>query len=154
MHIFCLVQGDKITESQVKKKFNTLYESQGCVWGLEADKYLAIHLEKAPLGTALDLGCGEGRHSLYLVQKGYTVEAVDISEKALEKLEILAKEYDVEGKIVLKQDDITTITLPENKYDLVVISFVFPFLRRSTITTVIEKVNHALKNKGCIYISA
>lgn len=154
MYILNLIQGDKITESNPKKEFNTLYQSQKCVWGLEADKYLAIHLEKAPLGTALDLGCGEGRHSLFLAQKGYTVDAVDISEKGLEKLGILAKEYNVEDKIVVRQHDITTITLHKNTYDLVVISFVFPFLRRSTIITVIEKVNYALKNKGCIYISA
>ena len=137
-----------------KKEFDTLYSSQECVWGLEADKYLAMFLDKAPKGTALDLGCGEGRHSLYLAQAGYTVDAVDISEKALGKVRSLAREYDVSDKICVRSGDIASIDMPETYYDIVVISFVFPFLRRSHITATIEKVKHSLKVSGCIYISA
>ena len=35
-------------------------------------------------GTVLDVGCGAGRHSLYLQGKGYTVTSIDISPLAIE----------------------------------------------------------------------
>lgn len=138
----------------VKKEFDTLYNSSECVWGLEADKYLAMHLERAPRGCALDIGCGEGRHSLFLAQNGYTVDAVDISEKAIEKLQYYAQEYNVSELICPLSGDVRTMDFPESKYDLVVISFVFPFLRRSDIVSIIQKVKRSVKLKGCTYISA
>jgi SAM-dependent methyltransferase len=143
-----------MTEKNVKKEFDTLYSSSSCVWGLEADKYLAIHLNKAPRGYALDLGCGEGRHSLFLAQNGYTVDAVDISEKAIERLTSLSHTYGVESLVHPKTHDITHMNLPAHTYNLVVLSFVFPFMKRSTITALTRNVKQSLKPGGCIYISA
>jgi SAM-dependent methyltransferase len=137
-----------------RKEFDRMYSSCTCVWGLEADKYLAMHLEKAPIGYALDAGCGEGRHAIYLAQHNYTVDAVDMSEKALERLKALSCEYGVESLIFPKCGDLTTIDLPREKYDLVVLSFVFPFMRRSDIITALTKVKTSLRGGGCIYISA
>lgn len=34
-------------------------------------------------GTVLDMGCGAGRHSLYLKEQGYTVTSIDISPLAV-----------------------------------------------------------------------
>ncbi len=136
-----------------RKGFNQLYSSSQCVWGLEADKYLAMFLDEAPKGRALDIGCGEGRHSLFLAQNGYTVDAVDISEKAIQRLEHLSREYEVEGLITPRVGDIRTMEV-EEKYDLVIASYVFPFLRRSDIIDVVEKVKTSLSFQGCIYVSA
>ena len=35
--------------------------------------------------TALDLGCGEGKNSIFLASKGFQVKSIDISEIAIEK---------------------------------------------------------------------
>ncbi len=136
-----------------KKEFDVLYSSSTCVWGLQADRYLAQHLDKVKRGVALDVGCGEGRHSLFLAQQGFKVDAVDISEKAVEKLTKYAEEYGVKEFITGKVGDIRSIKLGKD-YDLVILSFVFPFLNRRDILTVLEKVSHSLKRGGCIYVSA
>jgi len=141
-------------EEDMKKEFDKLYESEECVWGLEADKYLAMFLDRAHTGTALDVGCGEGRHSLFLAQEGYVIDAIDISEKAIEKLEHLAEEYGVSTMIFPKVGDTRALELPQQKYDLAVLSYVFPFLKYSDIITILEKVKQSLKPGGCIYVSA
>lgn len=144
----------ELLEEDMKKEFNKLYESEECVWGLEADKYLAMFLDRARTGTALDVGCGEGRHSLFLAQEGYVVDAIDISEKAIEKLKHLAEEYGVSTMIFPKVGDTRALELPQQKYDLAVLSYVFPFLKYSDIITILEKVKQSLKPGGCIYVSA
>lgn len=43
----------------------------------------------------LDLGCGRGRHSITLAQRGYTVTGTDLSEKAIEKAGRIADELNL-----------------------------------------------------------
>ncbi|WP_199278953.1 class I SAM-dependent methyltransferase [Arthrobacter sp. CAN_A2] len=40
-------------------------------------------LEKLPPGRALDIGCGDGRHAVWLAGRSWQVEALDFSEEAL-----------------------------------------------------------------------
>lgn len=144
----------KTLEEGLEKGFDKLYESKECVWGLEADRYLAMFVGKAPKGAAIDVGCGEGRHSLFLAQKSYVVDAIDISKKAIAKLKRLALEYGVSELILPKVGDARVIKLPEQQYDLAAISYVIPFLKWSDITTLLAKVKRSLKPGGCIYVSA
>lgn len=47
----------------------------------EAEFFINNLIEKFPTGaTALDLGCGKGRHAVYLNSKGYRVTGIDLSE--------------------------------------------------------------------------
>lgn len=43
----------------------------------------------------LDVGCGEGRNSIYMAKLGHTVEAFDLSEAGVEKAVLLAEEAGV-----------------------------------------------------------
>lgn len=45
----------------------------------------------SPVPFAADVACGAGRHALYLARHGWRVEAMDISEVALEGLAAAAK---------------------------------------------------------------
>ena len=61
--------------------------------GCEAGLYFFEYKQWSPMeqqaiervrGRAVDIGCGGGRHSLYLQQKGYEVTAIDNSPGAIE----------------------------------------------------------------------
>src|SRR2546426_2189370 len=51
--------------------------------------------------SALDVGCGNGRNSVYLASFGATVEAIDFSSVALNAAKSLATERDLGEKIHL-----------------------------------------------------
>lgn len=66
------------------------------IWGRDAS---AFATEVAPLvpagGRVLDLGCGEGRDSVYFAACGFDVTALDVSPDGLKKAERLAHERGV-----------------------------------------------------------
>nr|WP_285598609.1 class I SAM-dependent methyltransferase [Kineosporia sp. NBRC 101731] len=49
------------------------------------DENLVAHLEAGRIrpGRALDLGAGPGRNALFLASRGFTVDAIDLSDKAV-----------------------------------------------------------------------
>lgn len=66
----------------------------------------------------LDIGCGNGRNSLYLAQKGFKITAIDFVSKALELLKQKAKEQNVLSKInILKIDFSKNLPLKSNSFD-------------------------------------
>ena len=70
------------------------------------------YLGEAKLGTALDIACGIGRNTHYLAEKGFLVDAVDISDYALGEVKNLATINKIET-------DLDTYNLELNKYDLI-----------------------------------
>ncbi len=82
----------------------------------------------ATVGKALDLACGNGRNSIYLAERGFFVDAVDISTVATNRLA---------GKhpnINVICTDLDTWSVPQNRYELIVnIRFLdrrlFPMIR-------------------------
>jgi 2-polyprenyl-3-methyl-5-hydroxy-6-metoxy-1,4-benzoquinol methylase len=52
----------------------------------------------------LDLGCGRGRHSLTLAEKGYHVTGIDLSEQAIRKARRIANERNLDNARFLVGD--------------------------------------------------
>ncbi|MBC7725364.1 MAG: class I SAM-dependent methyltransferase [Burkholderiaceae bacterium] len=57
--------------------------SASSVWSLDPNEFVAATLADTTPGTAIDLGCGEGRNALWLAQRGWQVTAVDFSGPGL-----------------------------------------------------------------------
>jgi tellurite methyltransferase len=74
-------------------------------------------------GLALDVACGFGGNALYLAARGYTVDAVDVSEVALEAASAEAKRLGLRDRVRLVQADLERWRVPAERYDLIVIFF-------------------------------
>lgn len=61
------------------------YATHDHVWSPEPNKEVERIVGDWSPGRALDLGAGEGRHSVWLAQKGWRVTAVDFSSVGLAK---------------------------------------------------------------------
>ena len=69
-------------------------------------------------GRALDVACGVGQNAIWLAQRGFTVDAVDISPVAMERGRIAAAQAGVNVNFV--QADLDVWTPPTNTFDLVI----------------------------------
>jgi len=74
---------------------------------------LEKYIEYAKVGQAIDVACGTGRNTHYLAEKGFMVDAVDISDYALDKV----RKSSTINKI---DSDLDKYNLTPNKYDLIV----------------------------------
>ncbi|GCE23893.1 class I SAM-dependent methyltransferase [Dictyobacter kobayashii] len=94
-------------------------------------------------GEALDLGCGAGRDTRYLLQRGFRVTAVDQEEASLAALTTLST-----GKLTLVQaafEDFSFAT-----YELINAHFALPFIAKEQFTTVFDRLKQSLKPGGIV----
>jgi len=104
----------------------------------EPIKLLKEYAKLAKGKQAIDIACGMGRHSKYLVSLGFKVDALDVSSVAISSLKSLKKIDAIEV-------DFDNYTLKKEKYDLVVCTY---FLERKLFPQMIE----ALKSNGIILL--
>ena len=122
-----------------REKWNFRYRREGFYLGPAPSSFLADHIQMvltlAPGRKALDIACGEGRNSIFLAQKGFTVTSLDISEEGLAKGEEWAIREGLE--IAFSCVDLESFEFTE-RYDLIIN---FNFLLRNLIPKMIETLN-------------
>ncbi|MBM7637081.1 SAM-dependent methyltransferase TehB [Streptococcus saliviloxodontae] len=99
----------------------------------------------APNSRILDLGCGQGRNSLYLSMLGHDVTSVDANGQSLVMLENMAIEENLPAKIDwydINEANITDI------YDFILSTVVFMFLDRDQIPYIIQDMQDHTKSGG------
>ena len=97
------------------------YEAKGALWGAEPNQFLAEIADVMEPGTALDLGCGQGRNSFWLASRGFTVTGLDLSPVAIEQARAVAVEFDVD--VSFESVDLTTWDPAGRVWDLVVLTY-------------------------------
>lgn len=70
-----------------------------------------------PAGRALDVATGTGRHALFLAERGYAVDAIDLSEEGLAIAQQKADGRGVEVNWI--QADLDTFAIPRDTYAVI-----------------------------------
>lgn len=97
--------------------------------------------------TCLEIGCGTGKNTVWLMEKAKKVTAVDLSEEMLAK----AKEKITSNRVHFKQADITTDwTFRDELYDLVSFSLVLEHI--NNLEPIFCEVAASLNDGGYVYI--
>lgn len=97
--------------------------------------------------TALDIGSGNGRNSLYLARHGYQVTAVDLSRVGLDLTRQQAQRDHLPVRTV--DQDINTFDFGSRRWDLIVL-IDFPFAYR----TLLPKIAAGLRPGGLVVVQA
>jgi len=129
-----------------------VYGREGPAWGSLPDPELIEYAELIPRGRALDLGVGDGRNAFFLARMGLEVLGVDISEAAVEKCNKRAAELGLLVKAVVA--DLRDLEIEAGAYACVVCSYVLPFLKRSEILALVERIKRGLADGGFVFVRA
>ena len=109
------------TSAARKAFWDTRYATEGFVFGLEPNRFVAEYLADIPPGRALDLGSGQGRNAIWLARRGHQVTAVDLSSVARGQAVALATEVRVAVEFVAA--DVTEWQPPPDAFDLVLLAY-------------------------------
>ncbi|WP_413100141.1 methyltransferase, FxLD system [Streptomyces sp. Inha503] len=124
------------------KRFRTLTASERAV--------LNTALRPAGPAVALDVGCGVGELALYLHEMGYSVDAVDYAESAVE---LAAAQAPDDADVRFLRHDIerdNLAALPHDMYDLITFRLSYAFLHNRT--WLLNRLREHLRPGGTICI--
>ncbi|MFC8228932.1 class I SAM-dependent methyltransferase [Streptomyces sp. NPDC057287] len=103
-------------------RYRTVYENGAQLWeSAEPNASLLQMIQEQPgifSGRIIDLGCGEGRDSLYLLSQGYDVTSVDVSHSALARARELAAAAGLDGSGFVERDIVYLRGFDEDRFDL------------------------------------
>jgi SAM-dependent methyltransferase len=95
----------------------------------------------------LDLGCGTGRHSLYLSKRGFNVYATDVSPTAVKIAGEKAAELGLKD-IYFRQHDMRSIPFKDNYFDAVICTWTLHHGKLAQIQRTIDEVHRVLAPGG------
>jgi len=112
------------------------------------DESLAQWIDEGLLrrGNALDLGCGNGRNAIFLARRGFAVEGVDYSRKAIDWAGERASNVGV--AVQLRCQSVFDLACEAGSYDLIYDSGCFHHLAPHRRRSYVELVTAALKPGG------
>src|SRR5579871_643013 len=105
-------------------------------------------LKNIPFSNCLEIGCGTGKNTSWLIEKADQITAVDLSEEMLAK----AKQKINSGKVEFRQADILKdwSFTNNNKYDLITFSLVLEHIQN--LDHIFEQAAQSLNKGRHVYI--
>lgn len=118
--------------------------------GMDVSPRIRSILKFKKSGSVLDLGSGNGRHSLFFAKKGFKVTALDNDKALLSDIKRTAKEKGL--SITTKYCDIKKYQ-PSRKFDVIIASMSLHFLKKPQAIKAIQMMKNQTKIGGINYIS-
>ncbi len=126
-------------------KWNKKYQARSGLTDFVPDQEFVQYQAWLPnSGTALDLACGAGKNTLFLLEHGLNVTAIDGSDVGLQRIREEADKRGLLRNADIFQADLDTYQLPISRFDLIV---VVRYLNRE----IIKDIRAALKPGGVLF---
>lgn len=106
--------------------------------------------QRLPPGSCLlDVGCGRGRHVVYLSRSGFTVYGCDLSPVALETAAARAHQAGVAAG--LQVSDLTRLPYADNLFAAALCVHVLPYQRKADIDKSVHELWRVVRPGGWLY---
>jgi len=112
---------------------------------------LVSFLKARNVQKILDLGCGAGRHLVFLAKKGFEVYGTDISEVGLDQTRRRLREERLEAE--LKRSDMTVIPYPDSFFDAVISIWVIYHNTLEAMRKTISEIHRVLNEGGLVFLT-
>lgn len=108
--------------------------------------FLAERWQCAGYIKFLDLGCGLGRHSIYMAEKGFDTTAADLSDYAIEHLKQWASEAGVSVSTTVC--DMINLPFDDNGFDCIIAYNVIYHTDTKGFCAALNEIRRVLRDGG------
>lgn len=113
--------------------------------------YLNNRWKKLNFNKFLDLGCGLGRHSLYMAENGFDVTAFDLSEYGLNNLKELSKAKNLQINTVC--GNMLELPFKDDTFDAIMSYQVIYHTDTNNFIKALNEVKRVLKKNGEFFVT-
>jgi len=124
---------DKIAQAYAKEFFSDKIDLK------HLDKFLSLLPKKAKI---LDIGCGPGNYTKYILEKGFLVEGIDLSKGMLQAAKKLVP------KGTFKIMDMRKLKYPDQSFDGLCVAYSLYHIASNQALGVLKEFYRVLKPKG------
>lgn len=133
--------------------YDLKYLKEWFYWGMSPNSLVVDLVQYLDIDAKiLDLGCWEGRDSLFLAKHGFQVTAVDCSEIWTQKLTKLAQKENVMMEIVAS--DASSYLVHCNQFDVVIAMNVLQFIDQEDVLQTIKQIQECTNDNWLNVISS
>ncbi len=113
---------------------------------------LVQQLRTAEVKTVLDLGCGTGRHTVYLAQQGFAVYGLDSSPEGLQQTQQWLDQAGLTAELA-RHDMTEPLPYAADFFDAVISVQVIHHGTLKTVTGIVNEITRVTKSDGIIFIT-
>ena len=113
--------------------------------------YLLARWQKANFHTFLDLGCGLGRHAYLFAEHGFSVQAFDLSEAAVQEVREGAARRKLD--IITSFGDMMALPYPDAHFDCLLAYHVISHSDTTGLETILGEIRRVLKPDGEFFLT-
>lgn len=154
------IKGDFEMDYEMDNKSEQIVNLKGYNWAIDPSPqlkpvdnciYLAAKWRELGYVDLLDLGTGLGRHAIYFSKQGFSVNAMDISDYAIQYL----KTWAAKENLLLKAEVGTMLSLhyPNQAFDCIFAYHVISHTDSVGMKKIIAEIERVLKPNGEVYLS-
>jgi ubiquinone/menaquinone biosynthesis C-methylase UbiE len=141
----------------VSSNWNNVYTSKSVYSEVIRARHTAVldwidGLTLAPGSQILEIGCGAGFMSITLAERGFCVQAIDVSEAMVRQARQNAVEVGVADLLTVEVGNIYSLVFADSCFDLVIAIGVFPWLTEAELAT--QEIARVTKPGGHILLTA
>jgi cyclopropane fatty-acyl-phospholipid synthase-like methyltransferase len=133
--------------------FDVFYGSTPDYFGAEPEASLVRFADLLDLSQpVLDVGCGQGRNTLFLARRGFSVDALDPSRVAVEQVGSLAEKNGLSVRTI--HGTFQDLKNGDHRYGGILLFGLIPLLSRSEIADLALFVMSHLETRGILFATA
>ena len=135
------------------KQWNKIFKERGRVFikpHEDLPKIVKV-FERYNVKKILDLGCGTGRHMVFLAKQGFDVYGIDIAEEGIKIAEDWLKQEKLEGKFKIGSI-YKRLPYSDNSFDAVISTHALHHEKIESIRKAIKEIYRILNPGGLVFI--